>query len=289
LHDVHDEDLMRDAPSRTARKVALNVLMLGAEPRMADILPAGSAQATEQLLLAAGVTGAPALRFAKTPTAWKIAASFDWMMPGQLEGFAHRKRFCEDQVRAAVAEGATQVLVLGAGYDTLGWRLAPDHADVGFYEIDHPATSRAKARGIAALGSRPNLHLIAEDLSQRRLSDVLAKTRGWDVSAASVVVAEGLLMYLPERAVRELFEMLAESTGPNSRVAFSHVSAAVGGRPEMGAWPRLMDWSLRLIGEPWLWGHPPDSLDAFLRPLGWKLEVAPTRAGIEWLAVARRS
>ena len=46
----------------------------------------------------------------------------DWMLPGQFEAFAHRKAFCERQVRDGIDAGATQILVLGAGYDTLGWR-----------------------------------------------------------------------------------------------------------------------------------------------------------------------
>ncbi len=70
-----------------------------------------------------------------------------------------------------------QVLVLGAGYDTMGWRLAPEFAGVDFFEIDHPATARLKAKGIGAMGPRDNLHLIAEDLGERRLVDVLGADR----------------------------------------------------------------------------------------------------------------
>ena len=58
------------------------------------------------------------------------------MMPGQFEAFAHRKAFCEKRARKGIAAGATQVLVLGAGYDTLGWRLAPEFPEDKFvYQI----------------------------------------------------------------------------------------------------------------------------------------------------------
>lgn len=66
------------------------------------------------------------------------------MMPGQFVAFAHRKAFCERQVREGIGAGASQVLVLGAGYDTMGWRLAPEFSGVSFFEIDHPATARLK-------------------------------------------------------------------------------------------------------------------------------------------------
>ncbi|MCI5137389.1 MAG: hypothetical protein D3922_03000, partial [Candidatus Electrothrix sp. AR1] len=82
--------------------------------------------------------------------------------PGQFEAFAYRKAFCEHQVRDSTSRGAIQVLVLGAGYDTLCYRLAPEFPSVRFFEIDHPATSSLKQKGIKKLGASENLHLIAE-------------------------------------------------------------------------------------------------------------------------------
>jgi methyltransferase (TIGR00027 family) len=283
----------KDTPSRTARKVALNVVMLGTQPRTATLLPAGSADATARLLVAAGVANERTLRLARRQSMVALVEWFDWMMPGQFEGFARRKQFCERQVRRAIDDGATQVLVLGAGYDTLGWRLAPAFPKVRFYEIDHPATAGAKAKGVAKLGPHANLHLVAEDLAHERLSDVLARVPDWDVSADSIVVAEGLLMYLPATAVRELFQQIAASSGHGSRVVFSYVGQRGDGRPDAGPWSRLALWTVSLMGEPWLWGHPAATLDDFLRPCGWQrvppADDTPTRAGIEHLAVARRA
>ena len=132
--------MRRDKPSTTARKVALNIISLGAKPGMEKALPPGIVDATARLLVAAGVVGQGAIRFAGTRWAVAIYEAFDWMMPGQFEAFAHRKAFCEKQVREGIAAGATQILVLGAGYDTLGWRLASEFPGVRFHEIDHPAT-----------------------------------------------------------------------------------------------------------------------------------------------------
>ena len=196
--------MRRDKPSTTARKVALNIISLGAKPGMEEVLPAGIVDATASLLIAAGVVGQGAIRFAGTRWAVAIYEAFDWMMPGQFEAFAHRKAFCEKQVREGIAAGATQILVLGAGYDTLGWRLAPEFPEVRFYEIDHPATGKRKAQGIAGLGPRDNLHLIQADLGDRRLEDVLAAVESWDSTAQSVVIAEGLTQYLAPAAVRDL-------------------------------------------------------------------------------------
>ena len=164
--------MRREKPSMTARKVALNIVTLGAKPGMETIIPPGIVNATSELLVASGVVGETAIRWSRSQRIVSVYEAFDWLLPGQFEAFAHRKAFCEHQVRDSIAKGATQVLVLGAGYDTLGWRLAPEFSEVNFFEIDHPATARLKARGIEAMGQRKNLRLIPEDLSERKLVDV---------------------------------------------------------------------------------------------------------------------
>ena len=174
-------------PSKTAREVALNILALGSKPEMAEVLPPGIVDATAKLLVASGTASSRLVRWARAPRMPAVYEAFDWMMPGQFEAFAHRKAFCEEQVRAAISGGATQVLVLGAGYDTLCWRLAPEFPDVRFGEIDCPATATLKSKAITAMGSRPNLAVIGADLGKRRLVDVLASEDGWDCRGRSVI------------------------------------------------------------------------------------------------------
>ena len=284
--------MRKEKPSKTARKVALNIVSLGAKPGMDKVLPPGVVEATAKLLVASGAVGAAAVRFSRSRTAVAIYEAFDWMMPGQFEAFAHRKAFCEHQVREGIGEGATQVLVLGAGYDTLGWRLAPEFPGVGFFEIDHPATARLKAIGIAELGPRDNLHLIQEDLGDQRLVDVLTANHSWDRTAPSVVLAEGLLMYLPPAAPRDLFGQCAEMAGAGSRIAFTYVGTGVDGRPDAGRWTGLVLWILKASGEPWLWSIRPKELARFLEETGWKnasdLVGTSSRRGVEYLGVASK-
>lgn len=279
-------------PSRTAYKVALNILALGAKPDMACILPAGVVDATARLLVASGVASAGTVRRYKSARMAHVYDTFDWMMPGQFEAFAHRKAFCERQVRESIAAGATQILVLGGGYDTLGWRLAPEFPQVAFFEIDHPATSAAKRKGIAAMGPRANLHLIAEDLGHRRLVDVLSSNSAWDQSASTAIVAEGLLQYLAPLAVSDLFRQCASIAG-DSRIAFTYCPTRGDGRPDAGPLTGLVLWLLKAGGEPWLWSIRPEALGPSLEQVGWtsapELETSAGKQGIELHAVARKS
>jgi methyltransferase (TIGR00027 family) len=282
--------MRKGRPSRTAYKVALNLVTLGSKPGMDEILPPGIVEATATLLTASGAVGARAVRWARSPRSVSIYEAFDWMLPGQFEAFAYRKAFCERQAREGIEGGATQVLVLGAGYDTLGWRLAPEYPAVRFFEIDHPPTARLKARGIEAMGWRDNLHLVAEDLGERRLSEVLNAEESWDPSARTVIVAEGLVMYLAPEAVRHLFRQCAAISGAGSRIAFSYIPSGEDGRPDAGRFTGLLLWLQRLVGEPWLWSVLPLKLGSFLKETGWAINSSPEETGrkygVEYYAVA---
>ncbi|MGI9537797.1 MAG: class I SAM-dependent methyltransferase [Desulfocapsaceae bacterium] len=281
--------MQKDKPSRTAYKVALNIVTLGAKPGMDKILPPGIVHATEKLLVASGAVGPRTLKWSRSRRMVSVYQAFDWMLPGQFEAFAQRKAFCERQVREGIGEDASQILVLGAGYDTMGWRLAPEFPGVNFFEIDHPATARLKARGIGAMGQRDNLLLIAEDLGKRKLEDVLKKNELWDQTAKTVIVAEGLVMYLAPDAVENLFRQLADIAGNGSRIAFSYIPSGEDGRLDAGRWTGLMLWLQKIAGEPWIWSIRPEELGPFLDKTGWTnvpaLAGTNVKNGVEFYAV----
>ncbi|MBW2478040.1 MAG: SAM-dependent methyltransferase [Deltaproteobacteria bacterium] len=286
-------EIMRDnKPSRTALKVALVVVTLGAKPEMINVLPPGIVQASQELLLASGAVGFKTIRWAGSKRAVSIYEAFDWMLPGQFEGFAHRKVFFERQAREGIGAGATQVLVLGAGYDTLGWRLAPEFSEVSFFEIDHPATACLKSKGISSMGKRKNLYLIAEDLGKNRMVDVLEDNVSWSQNALTVILAEGLLMYLHPEAVSNLFHQCAEMVSEGSRFIFSYIPAGEDGRLDAGRWTRLMLWLQKVVGEPWTWSVQPEELGSFLKNVGWEhspeLEGTSGMHGVEFYAVATK-
>jgi len=282
----------QDKPSRTAYKVALNVVTLGAKPGMDKFFPPGTVQATEKLLVASGAAGARTVRWSRSQRMVSVYEAFDWVLPGQFEAFAYRKAFCERQVRDGIGAGATQILVLGAGYDTMGWRLAPEFSGVNFFEIDHPATARLKDRGIDAMGRRKNLCLIAEDLGKRELVDVLKTNNSWDQSARTVIVAEGLVMYLPPEAVLDLFCQCAVVSGVGSRIAFSYIPTGADGRPDAGRWTGLMLWLQKVVGEPWTWSIRPEELGLFLEETGWTIALdqveTARKHGVEFYTVATK-
>jgi len=169
-------------------------------------------------------------------------------------------------VLAAIEAGASQVLIVGAGFDTLSLRRAPEHPEVHFFELDHPATSAAKRKGVRAEGKPPNMTMISADLAQVKLSSVMADQADWDPRARSVLVVEGLLMYLSDTQVRDLFREAATCTGPGSRLALTHVVDL----DLLGPVARL---TLKALGEPWLSQISRAGLGTYLGEVGWRLRV----------------
>ena len=284
--------MRKDKPSRTALKVAFNIVTLGSKPGMEAILPSGIVDATRELLVASGTAGERTVKWAQSQTSVAIYEAFDWLLAGQFEAFAHRKAFCERQVREGIDDGATQILVLGAGYHTMGWRLAPEFSEMNFFEIDHPATAHLKARGVESMGWRKNLRLVAEDLGKRKLSDILKTDKSWDLSAQTVIIAEGLVMYLPPEAVRDLFCLCSAFVDGGSRIAFSYIPAGADGRPDAGRWTGLMLYLQKVAGEPWEWSIRPEELGQFLEETDWTIAQeeggGARKHGVEFYAVATK-
>ena len=94
--------MRKDRPSRTALKVALNIVTLGSKPGMEAILPSGIADATRKLLVASSAAGERTVKWSQSQISVAIYEAFDWMLPGQFEAFARRKAFCERQVREGI-------------------------------------------------------------------------------------------------------------------------------------------------------------------------------------------
>lgn len=137
------------------------------------------------------------------------------------------------------------------------------------------------------MGQRDNLYLIAEDLGERKLMGLLKANASWDQCARTVIVAEGLVMYLPAEAVRDLLYHCADITGIGSRIAFTYPYWCGW---QARRWTGTILWLQKVIGEPWTWSIRPDELDLFLEELGWTYSQAlvgtPRKHGVDYYAVA---
>ncbi|MGB9108708.1 MAG: SAM-dependent methyltransferase, partial [Telluria sp.] len=186
--------------------------------------------------------------------------------------FALRKRLLRQHAQAALGAGCTQVIVLGAGLDTLCLELKERRPDLRCIEIDHPATQAIKrsAMKLADVGGNA-IDFIGADLARQELAALLNAHPGFRAEARTLFVAEGLLMYMPLDAVRRLFVQMATAV-PDSQVAFTWFEPLADGRPNFRRRSRLVDHWLRWRGEPFISGVARAELARFLREAGFSLQ-----------------
>ena len=84
-------------------------------------------------------------------------AMTDFEVAGTVAAMTVRARFIDDALERAVAAGAKQVLILGAGFDSHAYRCEELLREVRVYEVDEPATQAWKRERVAAVvGAAPD-------------------------------------------------------------------------------------------------------------------------------------
>lgn len=267
--------------SRSARDVALVAASRAEEPRYAGVLDEEAIELTWRVLRGAGRCGPLLQRWARSRF---VRASLDrqerWLLPGLGANLVARKRWVADEVEAAVADGARQLVVLGAGFDVLGVRVRRRHPDVRAIEVDHAPTQAQKARGLDVVPEAERPTLVPLDLARESLGESLEASPEFEVGARSAFVAEGLLMYLAEDDARALFTTFRELCGAGSRFVFTSAEADEEGRARLGRRPGFLRWRARVAKEPLRWAVAPERLGKFLAALGLGLRTAPTPAEV---------
>ncbi len=269
---------MTNRPSSTALLIARALVLLTADPAHAALVTPGAAEASYALLQAGGIPIERFRRLAGRP--WFQAllyAAERRTLPGILTHYARRKRFLEETVRESLAAGVSQVVVLGAGLDTLALRLRAEYPEARFWELDRAATQAIKRKGLAGAGLEgPNLCLLPLDLTTEWVSDTLRADRRYRPEAATLFVAEGLLMYLTPNRVADLLHDLHGCSGPGSRLGFTFLELGLDGRPDFNPPSRLIRGWLKVRGELFQWGLNQGALSAFLQAHGWTLSALAT-------------
>lgn len=142
---------------------------------------------------------------------------------GRIRHFYLRKKEIEKQVRSfLVKENISQIVVLGAGLDTLALRLASEYKNIKFIEIDRQESQFFKKYALSKNNIKipDNMELLSGDL-QNPLSDILRQSKFHDYKAKTLWIAEGLFMFIPQEAVEKLFRQIGVNSAADSKVIFT--------------------------------------------------------------------
>jgi len=261
--------VQNDQASRTALLIAASLVLLHRDPKYPGLVSKASADSCAQMLEGHSPQARLLLKIVRQRWFRPIAKLIDRItIPGILLHYGLRKKCIAGLVRSALINGATQVVVIGAGFDPLGFELHRDFPGAQFWEIDHPATQRHKLRACPKIDV-DRLHFVPADLNAAILNNEALINTGFDPARRTFWMAEGLLMYLPPDLVWSLMRSLGNMSAPGSQFAFTFMEKLADGRIRFDPQNKLVDWWLRRRGEPFLWGTTRSDLVDFVRP--WRI------------------
>ncbi len=270
--------MKEDKPSATAYLIARSTFFLSLDPLLGQHVPQRSAELSRRFAhtrsrfarLLDEVLNSKLLR----PLAVALERA---TVPGIKLHYALRKRYLEEIARDALRDRFRQVVVIGAGFDTLALRLHEAFSEAKFFEIDHPATQRIKKRVVENQRSaKRNLQFISLDLAQGNLEGSLLSSADYQPQADTLFVAEGLLMYLAPAEIDLILQFIRNHSGAKSRLAFTFMETQSDGRIGFRESSRAVDAWLRLRGESFKWGSGRARIGEFLAARGFAVREVIT-------------
>ncbi|MBP47406.1 MAG: hypothetical protein CMH53_05665, partial [Myxococcales bacterium] len=140
---------------------------------------------------------------------------------GLVSHLRWRTHQIDHAVSAAIARGARQCVVVGAGYDDRAHRLEA-LSRLPVWELDHPASQRSKRDRTGRLYTLASqVVYVALDLSHEDLAIRLLDA-GFDPSLQTVWVWEGCTMYLPHDDIATCLERMASISAPASTLVSTY-------------------------------------------------------------------
>ena len=176
--------------------------------------------------------------------------------------FSSRTNYFDDVLQTSMDNGIKQIVIVAAGYDSRAYRFGNANPDVQFFEVDLPQVIKAKTEDVEALGLNNDMvEYIGADLANVAIKDALMNNDKFVAAEPTLYLVEGLVYYLPQKAVDNLFKSLGEVAFPGSILSYDFANYCL----FMTTCENLPAWEiytfleiLDLKKEPWKSGMEPE-------------------------------
>jgi len=183
-----------------------------------------------------------------------------------------RSRFAEDLLKAAVADGVRQYVLVGAGFDSFALRHRDPHSALRVFELDHPDTQRVKCERILALGAElPDIvEFVKINFEQETVAEALAGS-SYQPALPAFFAWLGTTPYLSNEATIATLRSIAAYAAPGSEIVFDYlVPGEILPDPERQVVENLRRFTARR-GEPLIGEFHPAEIESTLGSIGIEL------------------
>lgn len=199
---------------------------------------------------------------------------------GAPQHFALRKKAVGEQVEASIAQGVTQLVVLGGGFDPMACRVARNNPHVACFEMDKPAMQKHKNYVLQKIAPLPdNYYNVKVDLSTLSLYTMLSKYSAFDRSKPTLFIAEGVSMYLTERDVIAWFNDMRNLCYATAECLFTAIEDHTSN--SKGIAGAVRSASLAFNHETFYWSMNRKGLEAFLTKQGFEMQYMKSFATLQ--------
>jgi methyltransferase (TIGR00027 family) len=194
----------------------------------------------------------------------------DIKLPGIFNEIVARTRYIDDQVIRSINEGMTQLVIMGAGYDTRAHRIPKIKEKMRPFEIDHPMTQRLKIRRLNKLFGKMSDHVtyVPVDFEKQTMRNALNQS-GYDSSQKTLFIWEGVSMYITPEAVDEALSFVVTYSGKGSGIIFNYCfQSLVDGKCTLFGAEKFRKYVMKKE-EPILFGIEEGKAESFLKNRGF--------------------
>ncbi|MEN6552757.1 MAG: class I SAM-dependent methyltransferase [Methanobacterium sp.] len=191
------------------------------------------------------------------------------LFPGLSSSIMARVRYFDDFTKKSIGEGIEQLVILGAGYDTRAYRIE-ELKNIKVFEVDHPNTQSFKIQKIGDIFGFVPDHVVyvPVDFEKDTLGQKLFDN-GYDSSRKTLFIMEGLIMYIPPKAVAKTLLFIVENSGNGSNVIFDYYpESVVDGTCKLEIGANIRN-HVAEQGEPLQFGIKEEKIEDFLTEFGF--------------------
>jgi methyltransferase (TIGR00027 family) len=198
----------------------------------------------------------------------KLAA----VSPGGYEYFIARTAYIDALVEQALRDNVSQLVFLGAGYDTRACRFRNLIQDTRIFELDSRATQHDKRTLLeqAHVTIPEQLTFLTIDFTRDSLADVLFGA-GYASDQKTLFIWEGVSYYLPPQAVDAMLNFVRLHSPAGSIICFDYMIAAADLEDRFGAQQARSAMQAMYTAEPLQFDLEPGRVAAFLAERGFQV------------------